>query len=90
MQCRPSVRAPLATAALQLAPALGAGNGVVVTAPAATPVAVSILTELVREHVPEGAVGFVPLVAEADGHARTVSGGPTPYSTPGLRRGPLG
>ncbi|MBX0288431.1 aldehyde dehydrogenase [Halomicroarcula sp. F28] len=75
VQCRPSVRAPLATAALQLAPSLGAGNGVVVTAPAATPVAVSILTELVREHVPEAAVGFVPLAADAE-NALTGRGGP--------------
>ena len=69
VQCRPSVRAPLATAALQLPAALGAGNGVVVTVPAATPVAVSILSEVVREHVPEGAVGFVPVVDDPDRRA---------------------
>nr|WP_276252333.1 aldehyde dehydrogenase family protein [Halomicroarcula sp. SHR3] len=33
---------------------------------------------------PRGAVGFVPLVAEADGHARTVSRGPTPYRRRGF------
>lgn len=64
VRCRPNARAPLATAALQVAPAVGAGNGVVLTPPAETPVAASILTEVVAGVVPTGAVGFVPGVGD--------------------------
>jgi len=67
VRCRPSERAPLAATALQVAPAVGAGNGVVVTPPASTPVAASQLADIAVDHLPAGAVGFVPV--EADEHA---------------------
>lgn len=66
VRCRPSERAPVASTALQMAPAIGAGNGVVVTPAATTSVAASILTDVVADHLPENAAGFVPV--EADGY----------------------
>jgi len=91
VRCQPSERAPVATTALQVAPAVGAGNGVVVTAPAATPVAASLLTELVADRLPEGAVGFVPV--ESDDHpddgsdgADAVLAAETGTGTPGITR----
>ncbi|WP_262177216.1 aldehyde dehydrogenase family protein [Haloarcula laminariae] len=72
VRCRPSGRAPLAKAALQVAPALGAGNAVVLTPPPTAAVTVSLFAEAVRATVPTGGVGFVPTTADADApEART-------------------
>ncbi|WIV66135.1 aldehyde dehydrogenase family protein [Natrialbaceae archaeon AArc-T1-2] len=53
---------PLATTALQVAPAIAAGNSVVLKPASATPVSGAILTDVVAgvDGVPEGAVNFVP------------------------------
>jgi glyceraldehyde-3-phosphate dehydrogenase [NAD(P)+] len=52
---------PLATTALQVAPALAAGNAVVVKPASKTPVSAAILTEIVAEAgLPAGAFNFVP------------------------------
>ena len=67
VRCRPSGRAPLAMAALQVAPALAAGNAVVLTPPPTAAVAVSLLAETVQSAVPTGAAGFVPATAGTDG-----------------------
>jgi glyceraldehyde-3-phosphate dehydrogenase [NAD(P)+] len=52
---------PLATTALQVAPALAAGNSVVLKPSTKTPVSSAILTEVVAEAgVPDGGFNFVP------------------------------
>ncbi|SEV94036.1 aldehyde dehydrogenase family protein [Halobacterium jilantaiense] len=52
---------PLATTALQVAPALAAGNAVVVKPASKTPVSSAILAEIVADAgLPEGAFNFVP------------------------------
>ncbi|MUV59260.1 aldehyde dehydrogenase [Halobacterium sp. CBA1126] len=52
---------PLATTALQVAPALAAGNAVVVKPASKTPVSAAILAEVVDDaHLPDGAFNFVP------------------------------
>jgi len=52
---------PLATTALQVAPALAAGNAVVVKPASKTPVSGAILAEVVADvGLPEGAFNFVP------------------------------
>lgn len=66
VRCRPSGRAPLAMAALQVAPALGTGNAVVLTPPPTASVAVSGLFEAVQSTIPTGVVGFVPATADTD------------------------
>ncbi|WP_324664603.1 aldehyde dehydrogenase [Haloarcula sediminis] len=66
VRCRPSGRAPLAMAALQAAPALGAGNAVVLTPPPAAAVTVSLFAETVGSTVPTGAAGFVPAATDSD------------------------
>lgn len=66
VRCRPSGRAPLAMAALQAAPALGAGNVVVLTPPPTAAVTVSLFSETVGSTVPTGAVGFVPTATDVD------------------------
>lgn len=60
VQCRPRRRAPLASAARQVAPAVAAGNGVVLTPPATGAVTVSMLARTLSEHLPADAVGLVP------------------------------
>ena len=66
VRCRPSGRAPLAMGALQVAPALGAGNAVVLTPPPTGAVTTSLLAEAVQSAVPTGAVGFVPTGRDTD------------------------
>ncbi|MFC7199487.1 aldehyde dehydrogenase family protein [Halospeciosus flavus] len=52
---------PLATTALQVAPALAAGNAVILKPASKTPISAAILTEIVEEAgVPAGAFNFVP------------------------------
>jgi len=53
---------PLATTALQVAPALAAGNSVVLKPASKTPITAKILTEVIDsvEAIPEGTVNFVP------------------------------
>ncbi|MFB6268369.1 MAG: aldehyde dehydrogenase [Halobacterium sp.] len=52
---------PLATTALQVAPALAAGNAVVLKPASKTPVSAGILAEIVAEAgLPDGAFNFVP------------------------------
>jgi glyceraldehyde-3-phosphate dehydrogenase [NAD(P)+] len=52
---------PLSTTALQVAPALAAGNSVVLKPSTKTPVSAAILTEVVAEAgVPDGGFNFVP------------------------------
>ncbi|MCU4924788.1 aldehyde dehydrogenase family protein [Halobacteria archaeon AArc-dxtr1] len=53
---------PLATTALQVAPALAAGNSVLLKPASKTPVSASILAEIVAdvEAIPDGAFNFVP------------------------------
>jgi glyceraldehyde-3-phosphate dehydrogenase [NAD(P)+] len=53
---------PLSTPALTLAPALAAGNSVVLKPASKTPVSAALLTEIVVEaaDLPDGAVAFVP------------------------------
>ncbi|WP_267639631.1 aldehyde dehydrogenase family protein [Haloarchaeobius amylolyticus] len=50
---------PLATTALQVAPALAAGNSVVLKPATKTPVSGAILAEVVNEVVPDGTLNFV-------------------------------
>jgi len=50
---------PLATTALQVAPALAAGNSVVLKPATKTPVAGAILADVMRDVVPEGAINLV-------------------------------
>ncbi|WP_435332806.1 aldehyde dehydrogenase family protein [Haloarchaeobius sp. TZWWS8] len=50
---------PLATTALQVAPALAAGNSVVLKPASKTPISGAILAEIVNEVVPDGAINFV-------------------------------
>jgi|GEM_PF-1310035 len=66
VRCRSGGRAPLAMAALQVAPALGAGNAVVLTPPPGTAVGVSLLADSLQSAVPTGAVGFVPARVDTD------------------------
>ncbi|MDS0284635.1 aldehyde dehydrogenase family protein [Haloarcula onubensis] len=74
VRCRPAGRAPLATAALQVAPALAAGNTAVLTPPPTAAVTTSLLAETVRSTVPTGVAGFVPAADGAgdDGQADAV------------------
>jgi glyceraldehyde-3-phosphate dehydrogenase [NAD(P)+] len=59
---------PLATTALQVAPALAAGNAVVLKPASKTPISATILTEVVADtDVPDGAFNFVPGRASAIG-----------------------
>jgi glyceraldehyde-3-phosphate dehydrogenase [NAD(P)+] len=52
---------PLGTTALQVAPALAAGNSVVLTPSSKTPISAAILTEVISEvGLPPGAFNFVP------------------------------
>ncbi|MFB6121424.1 MAG: aldehyde dehydrogenase [Halobacteriaceae archaeon] len=52
---------PLATTALQVAPALAAGNGVVLKPSSNTPVTAAILADVVADtDVPDGALNYVP------------------------------
>jgi glyceraldehyde-3-phosphate dehydrogenase [NAD(P)+] len=52
---------PLATTALQVAPALAAGNAVVLKPASKTPVSGAILTEIIADtDLPDGAFNFVP------------------------------
>ncbi|MEY7850948.1 aldehyde dehydrogenase [Natrarchaeobius sp. A-rgal3] len=53
---------PLATAALQVAPALAAGNSVVLKPASVAPVSTAVLTEIVDgvDGVPDGAFNYVP------------------------------
>jgi glyceraldehyde-3-phosphate dehydrogenase [NAD(P)+] len=54
---------PLSTTALQIAPALAAGNAVILKPATKTPVSAAILAEIVVEaapDLPDGAFGFVP------------------------------
>jgi glyceraldehyde-3-phosphate dehydrogenase [NAD(P)+] len=52
---------PLATTALQLAPAMAAGNSVILKPASKTPVTAAILAECIAEvDLPEGAFNFVP------------------------------
>ncbi|MDS0261285.1 aldehyde dehydrogenase family protein [Haloarcula sp. S1CR25-12] len=62
VRCRPAARAPLATAALQVAPAIAAGNSVLLNPPTTASVTVSKLAEIVDPHLPAGACSFVPSV----------------------------
>lgn len=58
---RPSAESPLGTAVLQVAPALAAGNSVVIQPAKTTPVSASILTDLLAESdVPTGAIAYLP------------------------------
>lgn len=58
---------PLSTTALQVAPALAAGNSVVLKPSSKTPATAALLTEAVAQAgLPEGAFNFVP------GHSRTI------------------
>ena len=50
---------PLATTALQVAPALAAGNSIVLKPATKTPVAGAILADVMRDVVPEGAINLV-------------------------------
>lgn len=58
--CRPAARSPLASAALQLAPALAAGNSAVLVPDQSTPHVASLLTDIVAEGLPTGGVQFLP------------------------------
>ena len=59
---------PLATTALQVAPALAAGNAVVLKPASKTPISATILAEVVADtDVPDGAFNFVPGRASAIG-----------------------
>ena len=61
---------PLATTALQVAPALAAGNAVVLKPASKTPVSAGILAEIVAEAgLPDGAFNFVPGRASEIGDA---------------------
>jgi glyceraldehyde-3-phosphate dehydrogenase [NAD(P)+] len=62
---------PLATAALQIAPALAAGNCVVIKPSTKTPVSAALLTEILvsKLDLPEGAISYVPGRAEDIGDA---------------------
>ena len=54
---------PLSTTALQVAPALAAGNAVILKPASKTPISAAILAEIIvdaAEDLPEGAFGFVP------------------------------
>ncbi|WP_458188570.1 aldehyde dehydrogenase family protein [Haladaptatus sp. NG-WS-4] len=52
---------PLATTALEVAPALAAGNSVILKPASKTPVSAAILTEIIAEtDVPDGAFNFTP------------------------------
>ena len=61
MLCIAPYNYPLATTALQVAPAVAAGNAVVVKPASKTPVSGAILAEIVADAgLPEGAFNFVP------------------------------
>jgi len=61
---------PLSTTALEVAPALAAGNSVVVKPASKTPVSGAIMTEVIAElDLPDGAVNFVPGRASVIGDA---------------------
>ena len=54
---------PLSTTALQVAPALAAGNAVILKPASKTPISAAILADIIvdaAEDLPEGAFGFVP------------------------------
>jgi glyceraldehyde-3-phosphate dehydrogenase [NAD(P)+] len=60
--CIPPYNYPVSTAAQQIAPALVAGNTVVVKPSSHTPVTAAVLTEVILEatDLPEGAINYVP------------------------------
>ncbi|WP_232685965.1 aldehyde dehydrogenase family protein [Halobacterium zhouii] len=59
---------PLATTALQVAPALAAGNAVVLKPASKTPISAAILAEIIADtDVPDGAFNFVPGPSSAIG-----------------------
>ena len=59
--CRPDAESPLGSAVLQVAPALAAGNSVVLQPAKATPVAASVLTHIIAStDVPAAGFAFVP------------------------------
>jgi len=59
--CRPDAESPLGSAVLQVAPALAAGNSVVLQPAKTTPVAASVLTHIIAStDVPAAGFAFVP------------------------------
>jgi len=75
--CIPPYNYPVSTAAQQIAPALVAGNSVVVKPSSHTPVTAAVLTEIIVDAIdlPEGAFNYVPGRGSEIGDTLTGHGG---------------